>query len=145
MKINKEDGFTGIDISIAVIILFIFTSIIATLSFQYNTSAKEIQRRSEAIEIAINEIEKIKNDGFDKYEGIYKTSTTDKEGNNLENQVIEGKQGFYKTILIEDYTDIEGNEDKIKDIVKRVTVKISYKFKAEEQNVQLSTVISKES
>ena len=144
MKAKKEEGFTGIDISIAVIIIIIFISIIANMTYQFNTSSKEIQRRAEAIEIAITEIEKIKNDGFEKYQGMDKTTTVDNEGNGLENQTIEGKEGFYKTIVIEDYTDIEGNESKIKDLVKKITVKISYNYRAKEQNVEFSTILSKE-
>ena len=143
-KFKKEDGFTGIDISVGVVILFIFTTIIAILSYQYNSSAKEIQKRAEATQIAITEIEKIKNDKFSNYEGLYKTNTTDKNGNNLIDQPVDGRQGYYKTIVVEDYTDIQGNENKIKDVVKRVTVKISYIFKKEEQTVELSTIISKE-
>ena len=44
-----------------------------------------------------------------------------------------------------DYTDIQGNEGKTKNIVKKATVKISYMYKAKEQIVELSTVLSKES
>lgn len=144
-KFKKEDGFTGIDISIGLVILFIFINIIAILSYRYNSSAKEIQKRAEATQIAITEIEKIKNDNFTEYEGLYKTSTTDKNGNSLVDQPVDNEQGYYKTILVEDYTDIAGNENKVKDVVKRITVKISYKFKNEEQIVELSTIISKES
>lgn len=144
MELRKQEGFTGIDISIAIIILFIFVSIIATLSYQMNSAYKEIERRGQAIEIAVEEIEKIKNDGFEKYQGLYATSITDNEGNDLVNQEIEGKQGYTKTIIIKDYTEITGNEDKIKDAVKKATVKIAYQSKGEEQTVELSTILSKD-
>lgn len=144
MELRKQEGFTGIDISIAIIILFIFVSIIATLSYQMNSAYKEIERRGRAIEIAVEEIEKIKNDGFEKYQGLYATSITDNEGNDLVNQEIEGKQGYTKTIIIKDYTEIAGNEDKIKDAVKKATVKIAYQSKGEEQTVELSTILSKD-
>lgn len=140
-KIWQEKGFIGADISIAIVIVFIFITIIALLSYQYNSSAKEIQRRSEAINIAISEIEKVKNDDFSNYEGLNKNSVIDNLGNSMVDQPITGKQGFYKTIKVEDYTDIEGNEDKQSDIVKRVTIKISYKFNNQEQNVEMSTII----
>lgn len=144
MELRKQEGFTGIDISIAIIILFIFVSIIATLSYQMNSAYKEIERRGQAIEIAVEEIEKIKNDGFEKYQGLYTTSAIDNEGNDLVNQEIEGKQGYTKTIIIKDYTEIAGNEDKIKDAVKKATVKIAYQSKGEEQTVELSTILSKD-
>ncbi len=145
MKIKKEQGFTGIDISIAVIILFIFISIIATLSYQVNSTTKAIERRGEAIEIAIQEIEKVKNQGFSNYDGIDSKSKEDKKGNSFETQSVEGKQGFYKTITVNDYTEIEGNSDKIFNVVKKVTVSITYKSQGKEQKVELSTILSKES
>ena len=145
MKIKKEQGFTGIDISVAVVILFIFISIIATLSYQVNSTAKAIERRGEAIEIAIQEIEKIKNQGFKNYEGTNSESTQDKQGNSFKTQSVEENEGFYKTITVKDYTEMDGNSDKIFDVVKKVTVSITYKSQGKDQKVELSTILSKES
>lgn len=66
-------------------------------------------------------------------------------GNSIisENEKTE-KQGYYKTITVTDYTDLEGKTDKTKDIVKKVNVKITYMFKAKEQTVELSTILTKE-
>ena len=158
MKIRSEKGFTGIDISISIVIIFIFVSIIAALIAQVNRTAKEVSLKSDATYIAINEIEQVKNDGIEAYIGKSKAN-----GNNIicENEPIENEEGFYKTITVEDYADIsdvkedtdtentnEGDiesEEIIPDIVKRVTVKISYVFQAKEQSVELSTIVSKES
>lgn len=141
MNFKKENGFTGVDISIAIIILFIFVSIIATLTYQFNTSSKQIQIRGEAIEIAIDEIEKIKNSEFDQFNGLNSTSDQDINGNSLINQPIEGKSGYYKTIFIKDYSEINNNAKD--NLVKKVTVEISYTYKGEEQSIELSTVLSK--
>ena len=46
--------------------------------------------------------------------------------------------------VVADYTDLEGKTDKTKDIVKKVNVKITYMFKAKEQTVELSTILTKE-
>ena len=144
MKIKSESGITGIDISISIIIIFIFVSIIATLSFQVNNTAKSLERRGEAIGIAIQEIEQIKNKGFENYQGLNSQSTTDNEGNNLKNQPVNGKEGYYKTIKVQDYTELEGNGAKIEDLVKKVTLTINYKMNAQEQSVELTTILSKE-
>ncbi len=144
MKIRSEKGFTGIDIAIAVIVLFIFISLIAVLIYNYNSSSKELELKSEATYLAIDEIEKIKNNGFEKYETLNKDSTQDADGNPLNQSVATDTEGFYKTISIKDYTDIEGNENKIPNLVKQVTVKITYMFKAKEQSVELTTVLSKD-
>ena len=61
-----------------------------------------------------------------------------------ENQKVENKEGFFKTIIVEDYADLDNNSEKIPNLVKKVTVKISYMFQAKEQSVELSTILSKE-
>ena len=140
MNFRNEKGYTGIDISVAIVILFIFVSIISMMIYQMNSSSKEVQLKTDATYLAINEIENIKNQGIDEYIGKSVAN-----GNNVitENQEVE--EGYYKTITVIDYTDIDGNQDKTKDLVKKVTVKISYMFIAKEQSVELSTVLSKES
>lgn len=141
MNIRKENGVTGIDISIAVVVLFIFVSLIASLIYNYNVSVKESTRKTQALNLAIDEIEKVKKNGFSKYENLDKNS----DGTEIENnQSIAGNEGFFKTIEITDYTDIEGNENEQKDVVKRVTVIISYKSKGESQEIELSTLLTKE-
>ena len=145
MNIRKENGVTGIDISIAIVVLFIFVSLIASLIYNYNVSVKESTRKTQALNLAIDEIEKVKKNGFSKYETLNSKSTTYEDGTTIENnRSIEGNEGFFKTIEITDYTDIEGNENEQKDIVKRVTVIISYKSKGELQEIKLSTLLTKE-
>ena len=142
MKMRSEKGFTGIDISVSVIIAFIFVTIIAVLIYRVNSTSKEITLRSDATYIAINEIEQIKNNGFEEY-----GTRSEKDGTSVvtSNEEVAGNEGFYKTITVIDYTDLPGNENKVKNIVKKATVKISYMFQAKEQSVEISTILSKES
>ena len=70
MKIKSEKGYTGIDIAISVVVLFIFVSLIAVLSYNFNSRTREIELASEATYLAIDEIENIKNAGFDAIETI---------------------------------------------------------------------------
>lgn len=143
MKIKSEKGFTGIDIAISVIVLFIFVSIIAMLMYNFNSTSKEVELKSEATYLAISEIENVKRKGFENYENLNIESTTDVEGNELLNQPTE-KEGFYKSIIVQDYADLyPDNSNIISNLVKKVTVKITYMFKAEEQSVEISTVLSK--
>lgn len=141
MKLRSEKGFTGIDISISVVIIFIFVSIIAALIAQVNSKSKEISLKNDATYIAINEIEKVKSNGLEEYVG-----KSEADGNNVicENEEIENEEGFYRTITVLDYADVEKDEAIEKDIVKKVTVKISYMYRNEEQKVELSTIVSKE-
>ena len=141
MKFYSEKGYTGVDIAISVIVIFIFVSLISFLIYRFNSSAKEVELKSEATSIAVEEIEKVKQDGFD---GMNKDTKKDKNGNSLENQKVENKEGFFKTIIVQDYADLDNNSEKIPNLVKKVTVKISYMFQAKEQSVELSTILSKE-
>lgn len=141
MNFRSEKGFTGIDIAVSVVIIFIFISIIAMLSYRINSTSKEIQLKSDAIYVAINEIEDAKSKGLEEVKG---RSVADGNSVVVENVETE-KQGYYKTITVLDYTDLDGNADKTKDIVKKVTVKITYMYKAKEQSVELSTLLTKES
>lgn len=139
MNFRSEKGFTGIDISVSVVIIFIFVTTIAMLTYRVNSTSKQIQLKSEATYLVIDEIENIKGQGIDAYEGVSAAN-----GNSVVVENKEIKEGYYETVTIWDYTDFEGNEDKTSDVVKKVTVKISYMYKAQEQTVELSTVISKE-
>lgn len=142
MNIRSQKGYTGVDIAISVIVITIFISLIAVLIYKFNSSSDELEIKSKATEIAIDEIEKIKQKGFKQYENQKSgeiesdVSVTNSEGVEIE--------GFYKTILVEDYTDIAENENKLSNLVKRVTVTISYMYKGEEKEIKLSTILSKE-
>lgn len=136
MNIRSQKGYTGVDIAISVIIITIFISLIAVLIYKFNSSSDELQIKSKATEIAIDEIEIVKKNGFEQY--------VDKSGEIESDSVVIDKEGFYKTILVEDYIENEENKDKIPNLVKRITVTISYMDKGQEQQISLSTILSKE-
>ena len=142
MTIRSQKGFTGIDIAISVIVITIFASLIAVLIYRLNSSISELEKKSEAIYIAIDEIEKIKAKGFEVYEEMDKNTTKDDTGKDLKNQETD-KEGYSKTISILDYTDIAGNETKEKNKVKKITVTVKYIFQGEEQALELSTILAK--
>ncbi len=143
MKLKEEKGFTGVDISISIIIIFIFVSIIVTLSYELNSSSQKIKARGEALEIAIYEIENIKGKGFLEFENLNSTSNIDKMGNKLKNQSIDGKSGYYKSILVQDYSEINTMPNIKKNLVKKISVIISYQYKGEEEKIELSTILTK--
>lgn len=144
-KMRSEKGSTVIDAAIAIIVIFIFVSIISILSYNYNSSANELKIKSDALYIAVDEIEKIKAKSISDFTGMDQNTTEDEDGNSLVNQPIVGQEGFYKTISILDYKDINESEEIEKDVAKKITVKISYMFKGKEQSVELSTILTKES
>lgn len=140
MKIKNEKGIVGADIAISVVVIFIFVSLISMLIYNINLLTVGQERMSEAIYIAINEIEGLKIDRYDMYKD---SNLSVNNGVVVDNEMV--KEGYYKTITVIDYTDLEGNEDKTAGIVKKATVTISYMHNGEPQSVELSTVLSKES
>ena len=140
MKIKNEKGIVGADIAISVVVIFIFVSLISMLIYNINLLTVGQERMSEAIYIAINEIEGLKIDGYDMYKD---SNLSVNNGVVVDNEMV--KEGYYKTITVIDYTDLEGNEDKTAGIVKKAIVTISYMHNGEPQSVELSTVLSKES
>ena len=49
---------------------------------------------------------------------------------------------YTQKVYVIDYAEMEGNSDKIPNIVKRVTVEISYKNGKETEKVELSTLLT---
>lgn len=133
MNIRSEKGYTGIDIATSVIVIFIFISIIAMLSYNFNTTSMEIEHRAEALDIAIEQIESMKTKSWQEI-------TTE---DTAYRQTQEIKQGYYRTIIVQDYHDIDSS--KTAQIIKKVTVRIEYKLRKNMKKIELSTIITRES
>lgn len=131
MNIKSEKGFTGIEISISIVVIFIFTTIIAILCYNINSASEEIELKSTALDIALQGIETMKNKTITELNSISTNETKEQE--------IE--EGFTREISIIDYADIANTATR--DIVKKVTVTVKYKFKKQIEKVELSTIISK--
>ena len=63
-----------------------------------------------------------------------------KEEDITENQSF---TGYHKKVLIKDYVFIIGDTTKTANLVKEITVEISYKLANKEKNIKISTYISK--
>lgn len=131
MNIKNEKGITNIDITITVIIITLFIGIIAVLLSNVNSNSKSIERRSEATNYAINAIETIKTQKFEEL----------KDGETEED--VKENSSYHKKVIITDYAKLQGNENAVEGLVKKVTVQISYKDGKHTETVELSTVITK--
>ncbi len=139
MNWKSEKGYTGIDIATSVVVLFIFISLIASLSYRFNRSAKEIELKAQAIDIAVSEMENKKNTlDFDKIKNIGNNSEEEYQN---DGKTIDSK--FLKKVLVQDYASMVSGKNS--GLVKKVTVEISYYFGKERQQIRLSTIVSKES
>lgn len=142
---KKETGFTGIDIVISIFVLTIFIAIIGNLIVLTNLNNKNIENNDKAMKYAIQEIEKIKAAG---YQEIYDGKGIDRRENlpDEEEDIYENGKftGYHKSVFIEDYVYIKQDTEKKADIVKQITVEISYRLGNGKKVVQLSTCIVKE-
>lgn len=131
---NSEKGYTGVDIAISVVVITIFISIITVLTYRFNSSSKEMELKSEALTIATNKIEEIKN------EPVIENISYERE------EEVGSKQGFYQKVDVIDASSLidDSETPKIEGLVKKATVTVSYKYNNEEKKVELSTIISKE-
>ena len=137
-KLKEEKGITGIDIIVSVIIITMFVAIIAIIFSNITSNSKGIDRKTEATYKAISLIEEIKNAGIenvDKFIDAEGSSILDEEKN---------PTPYTKKVTVIDYTEMEGNEDKIPGIVKKVTVEVSYQNGGKTEKVELSTLLTAE-
>lgn len=141
-KIKQNKGFTGMDLSVSVIVILISVSIIATMIYNLYLSGSGIKRNVIATDYAINVLETIqaieyskvtfkesnelKNilDTLLKTEGTYDSTTntytanTSKINNNYDNN--------YKIeVIIEKYSD-KFNTGEKEDYIKIITVRVEY-------------------
>lgn len=141
MNKQSERGITTIDVTVSVILITLFVALIATLMYNINSNQNAIERRSQATNYAINEIEKLKQQDFTEL------IDTDESTNEFENITDGGSAtGYAKKITIVDYANLaenQGNTLIISGLVKKVTVQVAYKEGDTTQTVELSTVIGK--
>ena len=157
MNFRKNNGYVGVDASMAVLILLILIPTITGIIFNINSSKNATTRKTEATSIAANTIEAIKGIGIDEInsstdEELYEKIKTEldniytgatRDGNTI---TLTKEENTYQIIIenIEDFADTdEGNAiDADEGIVKKVTVIVNYKSGNKPQSVEISTAIS---
>lgn len=143
MSIKEEKGLTGVDIAISLIIMTMFIAMIANLIAKTNLISQNAQKKSIATSYAIQEIEKIKAQGYvETYDSKGITSKEILKEEDIYNN--SEFTGYHKETSIKDYVYIINDNTKQKDIVKEITVEISYKLGKEEKSIKISTYIAKE-
>ena len=146
MRLKQEKGITGIDLTIAVILISIFMGTILTVFTAVQKNSTKLERETEAMYYAVDTIENVKSLDFLQLpkKGTEKIENID----NLKDGYIKDKMGnitsYYRTITVQDYTEMAGKENEIPEILKKVTVKISYKDRNADKTVELPTIRTKE-
>ncbi len=125
-KIKRNEGFSLADLAIAIIVISIFTGVIASLYIQisYNTAITRMQ--SVAYNYAIQALELA-----DKLD----YSKVDNSLNNSLHQTLNLKEGFDINMDVEKYASSNSGK---KDIIKTVNVTVSYNLKNENFTINLA-------
>ena len=137
MSIKSEKGITGIDITVSILVIAIFISLIGTLIFNINVQSASIERRTEATYQAVNLIEEMKGKTIEELEAL---TEAEKSG-------YIGGTSYTKQIEVVDYKDLteENKEDDTiqSGILKKVTVRVMYKDGKNTEEISLSAIVTK--
>ena len=142
MLIKEEKGVTGIDLAISIIIITIFIAMVGNLIININLNSKDTQRKTIATSYAMQEIEKIKAKG---YIDSYNEKGINQEDKIEEDDIIDSNNnftGYHKKVSIKDYVLIQEDNTKKANLVKKITVEISYKLKNNDKSVSISTYVA---
>lgn len=136
MLVKEEKGLTGVDIAISIVVMTIFIAMIANLIANITLNTQDIKRKSTATSYAVQEIEKIKAQG---YIDDYNSKGIDSEDVYSNSEF----SGYHKKVTIKDYVLVTNNKNKKQDIVKEITVEISYKLGGKDKKVTITTYVAK--
>lgn len=161
-KLKSQKGITGIDLSISLIIIMLFVSIIAVLSMNASSSLASKRRLELATNCMTEIMEKLDSMSYadveiiESFETIFSPEETYTDENNGEHILRESVQTIlaqkdenneykYGILQVElkvkgyvpnDYTVESG--DTAPDLIKKVTVRITYKLNNEPEVVEVT-------
>ena len=147
-KLSDNKGVTGADLSIAVVAIIIFVSIITSLFYNVYIMNQKTTRMSEATDIITTIFEKIdvmdyENVSLENNEkelSVYLNDYIDNENQSQSENVYKGKKGGYNvTLNIEKYNEQDGNQDK-EDVIKKITINVEYNVGNKTQSIEMSTL-----
>ncbi len=142
MYIKEEKGIAGVDIAISIIVITIFIAMIGNLIININLNYKDTERKTIATSYAIQEIEKIKAQG---YIDNYQNKGIEEEDIIEEKDIFDsnGKfTGYNKKTKIKDYVLIQNDNTKKENLVKEITIEISYKLGNKNKSISLTTQVA---
>ena len=160
-KVKEENGFAASDALIAVLIIALFTGIIATIIYNIYLSNSSIKRMGTATGYITKIFENLDKRYYDDttVEGLatyFNENGTqfniDKNqiniSSNNENETaitigVSDSEQYKINIYIEYYNKTEGNKDKL-DMVKQLTVTVGYKLGNKNQEITMNRVKSRE-
>lgn len=171
MNLRNNRGYTGIDISIAILILVILIPIIGGIIYNISSDGNNINKKTYAVNLATNVLEIAK--GIDDIKYVYsKTEEAPEDSelksflyflnNKIQNKltnpaiqtedekqyiiftVADQKGNHYKVkIDVTDYSEVTTSQNPKSNVVKEVKTNVTYNIGKKNQNIEISTVINK--
>ena len=150
MNLKNNKGYVGTDASLAILVLMIIIPTITGMIYNVNKTNNLIDKKTEALSIAINTIETAKGieiEELDKDKVIQEMKDNLYSEIDVEDEVVTLTQNenTYQIVLsIEDYANTEEGQAKYaeQDKVKIVTAIVKFMSGKQENNIELNTVIS---
>ena len=157
MNLRNNKGFTGVDISVALIIILIFIPTVFGSIYNIQRNNSIVRRETEAISIATNILEIAKGMDYSEVTGSgmmtrlsgikrYKYINNETEQNPtkdiLQYSTTGDKDQYYNIdITISNYYPDEIDDDEKKDLVKKIDVVVTYLVAQKTKTVEISTVL----
>lgn len=127
-NIKDNKGFTAVDVSISIILVILFISVIGMLLYNIYISSSTSLRSAYALGYAIDIIETIDNTEYEQLDEQYAESIISN---------LEIPESYTTEIQVQQYNQLPGNEDKL-DLIKIVDLKLTYKVGDNDQVLQIS-------
>ena len=158
IKFKRQDGLAASDGLMEILIIALFSGLIATISYNIYIANSSIKRMSKANSYIVDTFEYIGKSYYDDvtkenivsyfnnkyyYEEDGVTKRDDAEVKAKQNDQESVDTPFAVEIIIQKYNETEGNTDKL-DLVKEVTMRVTYKLGNRDQEIEMKTTKVKE-
>lgn len=138
MNLKNNKGYTGVDISIAMIIIMIFIPTLLAISYSIQKTSNEVKRKAEAVFIATEILESTKGMSFENLDNM-----EEEENISLLEEKYSKDVSYDINIEVENYYPEEVNEEDREDLVKKIKVIVTYPTGNKTKSIDISTVRSK--
>ena len=136
-NLKSDNGFTAIDISVAIVILTLMITLISTITYNAYTQLLSTHKTSVATMYAVEILEKVSKTQYDSSKLLEGTYRTTEDNPNILG--IDISTGYTAILGVQDYNKIAGNAGK-EDLIKIITVAIVYDDSGIEKNIMYKTL-----
>ena len=154
MNLRKNGGFTGVDVSIAIIIILIFVPTIFGTVYNIQLSNNWVRRESEALNIATTILETAKSMEYSKVnlddedsEFVFKLRQKYNRNSsvNYNEYYFNGQEDdMYKiNVTVSNYYPDGTTQENKKDLIKKVKAEVTYPVGKNQKTLDMSTYLKK--